>query len=240
MDPFELMTKSAKFNFASLSSVLKALHSGARAQHAGARIAHANKMIGKYQGNKGMGWRVNSANKSLAKNIPKQQAYQQSYDDLYNTLTPGQQRAMRYGKSALTGVYDLPKMLLMAPTSTSGWRGSLGVYTGAGLMGYNIDPYSRAGQLHGLSKAKDIATEYGTQGGYQAANDLLTGFDSLGLKDRMSFAKNPNALLDSVTPPQFNPSGSKFNLEKFIKGTPDYLDNAITSGISEQVNNFKI
>ena len=239
MDPFELMTKSA-FNFASLRGALKALHSGARAQHAGARIAHANKMIGKYQGNKGMGWRVNSANKSLATNIPKQQAYQQSYDDLYKTLTPGQQRAMRYGKSTLTGVYDLPKMLLMAPTSTSGMLGSLGVYTGAGLMGYNVDPYSRVGQLHGLSKAKDIATDYGTQGGYQAANDLLTGFDSMSLKDRMSFAKNPNALLDSVTPPQFDPSGSKFNLEKFLKGTPDFLDNAITSGISEQVNNFKI
>lgn len=239
MDPFDFMTKSA-FKFSAVRNVLKALHSGAKAEHAGARIARETKMIDRYAGSKGMGWRVNKANKSIAKNTPKQQAYQQSYDDFYNTLTPGKQRALRYGKKALTGVYDLPKMLLMHPASTMGIPGSIGVYTGAGLLGYNIDPYSRAGQVHGLTNAKDIATQYGTEGGMQAANDLLTGFDSLGFKDRMTLAKNPSMLSGSTNVPTYNPKGSKFNLNSFLKGTPDVIDNAITSGIAEQVNNYKI
>lgn len=240
MDPFDLMTKSSAFKFSTLRDIMKALHSGARAEHAGLRVAHANKMLGKYQGDAGMGWRVDMANKSIAKNAPKQLAYQQTYDDFLNTLTPKQQKALDYGRGALSTVYDLPKMLIASPASKTGILGSMGIYTGAGLMGLNIDPYSRAGQLHGLTKAKDLATTYGTQGGYQAANDLLGGFDSLSFSDRLKFAQNPTAISDSVTPPSYNPSGSKFNLNSFLMGTPDMFDNAITTGIAQQVNNFKM
>ena len=240
MDPFELMTKSAGGNYASAMKILNALRAGSKATYLQGGINHANKIVKNYAGNKGMGWRVDMANKHLAKNTGRQAANAKVYDDFVQTLTPGQQTAMRYGRNALSVARDIPRSLAFMPSSRMGFLGSTALYTGAGLAGLNIDPYNRVGQLHGLSNAKDIATEYGTQGGYQGANDLLSGFDSLGMRDRMSFASNPNAIRDAIPKTEYNPSGSNFNLNRFLAGNPDMIDNAITSGIAKQVNDFKI
>lgn len=239
-DPFDILIKSSAVDFKSIKSMLGALHSGAKGLHAESRINHANKIIKNYSGNTGMGWRVNKAEKALEKYTPKQTQYNQAYDDYAAALSPEKQKLMNAGRSALVTVYDVPKLLVNHPASRTGMLGSLGLYTGAGLVGLNIDPYSRAGQLHGLSNAKDIATQYGTQGGYQAANDMINQFDSMGMRDRLRFAQNPNIISEAIPAAATEQPTSRFSLSKFLKGTPDMLDGAIHTGIADQINNFKM
>ena len=240
MDPYAYLEKSAAINFGSLRKVLSALHSGGKASIAEANINHANSMIKNYQGNKGMQWRVDRANNTLAKNQPKFDQYTKEFDDYASTLTPGKRKALEYGKGATSFAYDIPKLLINAPSSRAGFFGSMGLYTGAGLLGLEVDPYTRAGQVHGYTNAKDIASQAGQAGAMQSAQDMLTGFDQLSFKDRLKLARNPGVISQNVSPRYTAPNEGGLNFGALALGQQGFLDDVIRKNVSSEINNFKM
>lgn len=240
MNPFDVMKKSAAFSFSGLKGLAKALHSGAKAEHAGARIAHANKIIKNYKGNYGMGWRVNRAQNTVNKFQPLQKQYTRAYDSYLKNLNPSQAKALNRGRTVLSTIYDIPKLVTFNPTSRTGILGSVGIHTAAGLTGLNIDPLNRLGQLHGATNAKQIAKEYGTQGGYEGINQLANDFESLSMGDRMRLAQNPNILVEGTGPGSDTNTSTNFNVSDFVLGRPSYMGGPIRGGIQEEINKVKM
>jgi hypothetical protein len=239
MDPYSFIEKSAAFNFAPVKQLFRALHSGARAGLAEGNIAHAQKMIGKYGNDPGMQWRVDKAQKALSKYQGRQTRLNNEFDNYVQGLTPGQQTAARIGRKALTLAYDSPRMFAYSPNQTMGMAGSIGASLGLGAIGINADPFSRAGQLHGYTNAKDVASQAAQQGGMQSAQDMLQGFDSLSFKDRLKLARNPNMISSAVDPSYMKP-GTGIDYSSLILGNPDALDGVIRSEVQKGVNNFQM
>jgi hypothetical protein len=240
----EVLIKSSA-NIQSLKALFSALHSGARASHLEHGINRANKLISNYGGNVGMGWRTNLAQKTINKSTPLLAKHTQNYDDYAKALTDTQRKWLNRGKGLTSFAYDIPKSLAFLPSSRMGWIPSMGLYTGLGFAGINADPYSRAGQLHGLTNAKGIAEDSAMNAGRYAADEFIQGFDSLGFKDRFNAARNPN-MFGEMIPQEYRDSlrgigtGKGIQIGELLKGNPGFMDYSIRDGIAGGVNRFKM
>ncbi len=238
------MLKASGLTFKSIKSFFEALHSGAKAKHLEYGIERSKGLIDAYKNNKGMGWRVDRANKSININTPKLNQNQAHFDSYLEGLSPARQTAARAGRQVLATAYDIPKMLTMHPNSITGMVPSIGFYTGTAAAGINLDPYSRAGQAVGLAGAKPIATEYGTAGGQQALTDFQSGFDNLGYKDRRTLASNPDQISQAIDPSVRNSLNKNTNpgirFSSLLKGTPDLFDDTIRSQIANTVKHTQL
>jgi hypothetical protein len=240
----EVLIKSSA-NFQSLKALFSALHSGAVASHLKHGINRSNKIISNYGGNTGMGWRTDLAQKSINKNTPLLTQHRQNYQDYANTLSDAQKKWLKKGKNLTAFAYDIPKSLAFLPSSKMGIVPSLGLYYGLGMAGINADPFSRAGQLHGLTNAKDIAESSAREAGQYAADEFIQGFDGLGFKDRFNAARNPNIFGQGI-PQEYTDSlngiGSDkgFRFSDFIRGAPTFTDDIIRDSVAQGVNSFKM
>lgn len=241
---YTILEKNAGFNFEGVKSLLSALHNGARATHTAKGIDRAGKMISNYAGETGMGWRVNAANNKINKLTPILDKQTNHFNSYITGLSPEKAKWATKGKNALGTIYDVPKMLAWHPGSTMGMMPFIGVTAGAAALGLKVDPYARAGQAAGMVGAGRLATEAGTVGGTNAANDLINGFDNLSIGERMRLAGNPKAITNFVNPEYTSAlRGIKtkgFDLSGFLKGNQTALDGEIRNKIAEKVTNFKL
>lgn len=238
------MLKASGFTFKSITDLFSALHSGAKAKHLEYSIERSKNLIDAYKDSKGMSWRVNRAQNHINKATPKLTQNQGHFDNYLEGLSPARQSMARAGRQVMATTYDLPKMLAMHPNSITGIAPSIGIYSGAALIGINSDPYARVGQAVGLAGAKPMATEYGTAGGKQALDDFQSGFDSLGYNERRTLASNPNEIINSIDPNVRKSLQGKANpgirFSSLVKGSPDLFDDTIRAQIAKTVRTAQL